>query len=154
MSKAKGGLTVQAMKDEIQGFFSELGVDFKFDADKDLSGFSRGPALRLGALKALPDGSIVWAWYKEHGEARPRIDQAMRISRNQDGSWGLEDGSSFAAEFTPTGDYDHGSGRFSTPSDDAECFDEGGGEGEMRLYEAARRTAARPKARRAGRRRA
>jgi hypothetical protein len=122
--------TLEAMKAEIQSTFRELGAEIKFKVDRDLKKFVAGEPLTLGELKSLPQGAVVWVWYKEHGEARPRISGPMRATKADDeDAWGLDDGSSFGAEFAPSID-----------SDDSECFDEGGGEGEMRLYHAVLKT--------------
>jgi hypothetical protein len=132
-------MTIEKMKDEIKSGFKALGVDINFDADADLDKFRRGKPLTLRELRALPADAIVYVWYKEHGERGPRIDQAMRASRedeNGEESWSLSDGSSFGAGFKPTGKYDHEAGKFLPPPDDAECFDESCGEGEMFLYHA------------------
>ena len=130
-------LSVETMKAEIAAMTRSLGVEFKFDPDRALSTYRRGDPLKVGELRTLPEGAVVWVWYKEHQERGPRINQAMRISKDsQSDSWGLEDGSSFAAEFSPTGEYDSKRGAFAVPGDDTECFDEGGGEGEMFLYHA------------------
>ncbi len=142
MSKRREqGLTAQKMKDEITRMAGDLGVEIKFDTDRALSAYRRGTPLTVGELRALPAGAVVWAWYKEHGEDGPRIDQAMRISKSdaEPNYWELEDGSSFAAGFKPTGEYDGKSGKasgFAVPPDTDECFDESGGEGEMLLYHA------------------
>lgn len=140
-------LTVETMKSEINRMAKDLGMpEVKFDADRALSAYGRGKPLTLGELRALPENAVVFVWYKEHGEEGPRINHPMRASKMPDeDTWGLEDGSSFAAEFTPTGDYDHEAGTFAVPSDATECFDEGGGEGEMRLYHAVPRPKATPK---------
>lgn len=135
-------LTVEAMKDFIQTTMKDLGgPEIKFDADRGLSRYRRGKPLTVGELKALPQGAVVWVWYKQHDEQGPRIDGPMRATYSpDDGAWGLEDGSSFAAEFAPTGEYNPHAGRgeakFAAPADTAECFDEGCGEGEMYLYHA------------------
>jgi hypothetical protein len=137
------GLSVEKMRDEITRMSEDLGCDFKLDPDRALSSYRRGAPLKLRELRTLPEGAVVWVWYKEHGERGPRINQAMRISKDSAcDSWGLEDGSSFAAEFTPTGDYDPDKGQYALPGDDTECFDEGGGEGEMYLYHATPKTPA------------
>jgi hypothetical protein len=134
----KTGLGVKEMKASIQSTMADLGVTISFDADKSLRNYVPGPTLTLKELRALPEGAVVWAWYKEHGEDGPRIDGPQRIwkSGTEDGTWDLEDGSSFGASFTPTGDYRPELGGFTTPPEDSECFDESGGEGIMKLYHA------------------
>jgi len=136
-------LTVDRMKDQIHRMAKDLGMPpIKFDPDADLHNFVRGKPLLVGELRALPAKSVVYVWYKEHGEDGPRIDQAMRISKYDESdpananTWGLEDGSSFGADFTPTGDFASKTGEFATPPDTAACFDEGCGEGEMYLFHA------------------
>lgn len=136
------GMTVTKMKTEIQRMVKDLGMSpMKFNADKSLSGYHRGKPLTVGELRALPKGSPVWVYYKEHGESGPRINGPMWATTCKDAglagdenTWALDDGSSFAAEFSPTGAYDPEAGAFNTALDTDECFDEGGGEGCMRLY--------------------
>src|ERR1700679_2348846 len=137
MSKAQG-LTVKKMKSEIQRMVKDLGIPpIKFNAAADLKNYRRGLPLTVGELRALPKDAVVWVYYKEHGERGPRINHPMRAVKHEDDDrWGLEDGSSFAAEFFPTGEYDSENGGFKVAPDSSECFDEGGGEGEMRLYHA------------------
>ena len=133
----KAGLTVEAMKKEIQSTMADLGATISFDADEALDNYLRGPFLTVKELKSLPEGAVVWAWYKEHGERGPRIDRAMRLAKSpEEGTWDLEDGSSFAASFTPTGTYRPDLGGFMPPPEDSECFDESGGEGIMKLFHA------------------
>lgn len=123
---------------EIARMTQDLGIPpLKFNADQDLKNFRRGHPLTVGTLRALPKDAIVWVYYKEHGEQGPRINGPMRASKDDvEDRWGLEDGSSFAAEFVPTGEYDSENGGFKVAPDEAECFDESGGEGEMRLFRA------------------
>lgn len=138
------GLTVKKMRAEIKSGFKKLGFDFKFDPDRALTTYRRGKPLTIGELKALPDGAVVWVWYKEHGERGPRMNGAMRVTKGAADAtgaggeeyWSLDDGSSFGAEFTPASEYNDKTRKFVPAAADAECFDDACGQGEMILYHA------------------
>jgi len=100
------------------------------DSDKDLSGFRRGRELLFKELKALPDGSVVWVTCHLSGERAMRANGAFRIKGQSDGSWELEDGSSFGAEFYPE-----------DLVEDSPCVDEMEGEGELCLFRAEKKKA-------------
>jgi hypothetical protein len=139
MPKKKAeGLTEEVMKTSIQEMAEGLGMPpIKFNPDGYLLNYWRGRPLKLSELEKMPDGSIVYATYKEHGEEGYRINGAMRISREgSDRRWFLEDGSSFASEFNAAHD-----------DADGECFDNGCGEGEMYLFHVEKITTAERKAR-------
>ena len=125
---------IEAMKAEITSTFAEFGATVSFESDAALDAYRKGEPLTLRELRALPAGAVVWVWYKEHGESGPRINQAMRATKSaEDAGWVLEDGSSFVAEFEPVnpiGAHD------APPEEDAPCFDDACGEGEMFLYHA------------------
>jgi hypothetical protein len=112
------------MKKQITSMAKDLGVSINFNADKNLRNYEQGPILTVDELRALPNGAIVWAWYKKDGADRPRINSAWRITKMNDTEeyWDLEDGSSFGAGFSPS----YGSG---------DCIDDKG-EGEMKLFHA------------------
>ena len=114
------GDDTERMKDEIREGFKSLGVDIKFDPDADLGAFRRGR--RVLKCRELQVGLIVWGFYQEHGERRPRANHAHRLLEGHGGSWILDDGSSFSMDFEPT-----------DPEDD--CHDDCG-EGVMYIYEA------------------
>jgi hypothetical protein len=122
---------IDKMKQSIEESLAGLGFPVKFGMDEDLRRLAKGPPLKMKELRALPDDSAVYVTYKEpKDEGRYRIRQAMRISRYEEheGGWNLDDGSSFGADFTPVDD-----------SDEAECFDEANGQGEMYLFHAVKK---------------
>ena len=87
---------VAEMKDYVRETFATFGVDFKFEADDELTKYRRGKQLTMGELRALDDGAVVWLYiyYKES----VRADSAYRIEE-RDGCWVFDDGSSFGADF-------------------------------------------------------
>ena len=104
-------------------------MTFKFDADQDLAKLTKGRVLKAGEVRAMPDGSVIYVTYKEHGERGFRINGAYRITRlpappNDVDCWGLGDGSGFGAEFCLAG-----------VPDDADALDEIP-EGDTFAYEA------------------
>ncbi len=137
MPKKTKVLTAKTMKASIQEMAEDLGMPpIKFDPDDDLLNYWRSRPLKLSELEKMPDGSIVYATYKEHGEEDFRINGAMRISKEGTRRWFLENGSSFASEFEAAND-----------DPDGECFDNGCGDGEMYLYHVEKITTAERKAR-------
>lgn len=126
--------SAEELRRRVEEGFAQLGAEFKFDADADLSGYVCGRPLLYRELFAMPNDAVVWVRYFEHGDrmyggSDYRINGPMRISRTDPESdeFSLSDGSSFGAEFVHCGAFD------------APCFDEGGGEGEMTLYTVKRR---------------
>src|SRR5690349_6777918 len=95
-----------------------------FETDKDLAHYRRGRLLKQGELRAMPDGTVVWATYTEYGDETPRIDGACRIEFDGPGSWVLDEGSSFIGYFVARG------------SDSDDCYDSPCGEGDFYVYEA------------------
>jgi len=91
---------VAEMKDYVRETFATFGVDFKFEADDELTKYRRGKQLTMGELRALDDGAVVWLYiyYKES----VRADSAFRLERRDDG-WFFDDGSSGAADFGSDG---------------------------------------------------
>jgi hypothetical protein len=88
-----------------------------------LNGYLRGDPLTIGLLKGMSDGDVVWVCY--HELANPegsRVDAPSRIEWTGKGDLILDD---VGMDFDP-----------GTFPDDAECFDEGFGEVDMRLYKA------------------
>lgn len=114
---------LERMKDEIRDGFKGLGVDIKFEADADLSGYRRGD--RLLKYGELQEGMVVWGQYQEYGEDGPRADSPFRLETgNAEGTFILEDGSSFCLDI-----------EIGDPDD--ECVEDCG-EGVKRVYEAIR----------------
>lgn len=118
--------TEAILQKQVLDLAASVGVDINFDPDKSLLNYRKGRKLLYQELLALPDGSVVWVWYKEHGEPHPRINGPQRIKRdmkeNQGNYWEFEDGSSFVGAFSHEG------------KPDGVCFDEAYGEGETYLY--------------------
>ncbi len=131
-------MTKKEMVSAINKMTDELGIPpIKFSSDRDLKAFSRGAPLKVRELRALPNDAVVWVWYREDGADHDRIDEAMRISKNPEWDyWSLGDGSSFGADFRPTGEWAPTLGDFGTAGPEADCIDESGGEATMRLYHA------------------
>ena len=102
----------------------ELGYELRLRPDKELSRYERrANLLTIGELKSLPDDSVVWATYREHGEREYRANGPYRIRKVETG-WMLEDGSSFSAEF-----------ELDPESKDTDgCYDPCSGEGDMYIY--------------------
>lgn len=116
-----------AMQKEIELMSKDLGFKVNFSSDAELKKFTKGEVLKLGQLRRMVKGTVVWVYYRREGEESPRINSAMRITPTTDEYiWGLEDGSSFVAEFQLKG------------PDTSECEDFESGE--MRLYRAIKKT--------------
>jgi len=80
--------------------FAKMGAEVRLTSD--LVGYRRGQQLTMGELRKLEDGAVVWAHYRK-GDS-DKVNGPYRITKNRmihDDSWGLEDGSSFACDFSP-----------------------------------------------------
>lgn len=125
-----GDPTVKSYQESIQQIMSEVGDGVKVNFESDLKGyFNTGHVIKLGTLRQMEDGAVVWVRYREGGEDKDRIDGAYRINRASDTEWGLSNGSSFAADIELKG------------PDTTNCIDEKGGEGAMILFVAGRAAA-------------
>lgn len=116
---------LSAMERSIQENFRRvLGEDVRFSMHSDLLGYRCGRLLTIEELEAMPNGTVIWVRYEQHGESEPRVDGPYRITRVQGRrAWMFDDGSSFGC------DYEH---RIPCPV----CTQEVCGEGQMFLHHA------------------
>lgn len=91
----------KAMKEHVQEVFAGMGVDFSFDADTQLvDKYRPGPVLTVAEAKQLKKGDVVWVMIRKGRQRGWRANGPYFLERqyDDDGSWALSDGSSFAAE--------------------------------------------------------
>lgn len=117
----------EAMKDSIGDFFAGFGVKFQFDPDQDLAVLKKGRRLLAKEVRAMPDGSIIYVTYKEHGDRGFRVNGAHRINRlpepeNDPDTWSLSDGSGFGAELCLAGVPDEADAYDEIPEGDMYCY--------------------------------